>query len=69
MLLAAVLPTSPVMPQNKETEGINIDNINGRTGFVSGVFMGRDENRAGTEYNPSFFPRNEHLFKRWVAET
>ena len=69
MFLPSVLPTSPVMLQNKETEGLNMDYVNGRDGIVPGGFMGRDRNRAGADYNPSFFPRNEHLFKRWVAET
>ena len=68
MLLPAIQPTSPVMLQNKEADDINMDFVNGRTGIVSGSFMERDRNRAAAQYNPSFFPRNEHLFKRWVAE-
>ena len=70
-MLPAIQPTSPVMLQNKEMDDININYVNGRTGIVSGSFMERDRNRnrAAAQYNPSFFPRNEHLFKRWVAES
>ena len=69
VLLPAIQPTSPVMQENKEMDDININYVNGRTGIVSGSFMERDRNRAAAQYNPSFFPRNEHLFKRWVAES
>ena len=61
-------PTPPVMRENKETEDINIDYDNGRNEEIfSGGFRERGRNWAGAQYNPSFFPRNENIFKRWVG--
>ena len=61
--MPAAQPTSPV--ESMEAEDINIDYGTGR--MVPGDYRGRDMNRA--HFNPSFFPRNEQLFKRWVLET
>ena len=58
--MPAAQPTSPV--ESMEAEDINIDYDTGR--MVPGDYRGRDMNRA--HFNPSFFPRNEQLFKRWV---
>lgn len=63
-MLPAIQPTSPLMLENKEAEDIKIDHGSGRENIVPGGF--RDRDRAVARYSPSFFPRHEELFKRWV---
>ena len=55
-----------MMLENKEAEDVNIDYINRRENMnmVNRGFRNRD----GAQYNPSFFPRHEQLFKRWVDD-
>ena len=63
-MLPAIEPTSSMMLENKEAEDINIDYINRRENMVFRGFRDRD----GAQYNPSFFPRHDQPFKRWVTD-
>ena len=62
--MPAIQPTSPLMLESQEMEDINIAHGNGNDNMVPGGF--RDRDRAVARYSPSFFPRQEQLFKRWV---
>ena len=66
-MLPAIQPTSSMMLENKEAEDVNIDYINRRENMnmVNRGFRNRD----GAQYNPSFIPRHEQLFKQWVDDT